>query len=255
MPEAHRAYLIVLSHMSCPVRRHQPVCAVPWKVGSGEVGGGARRFGCMVVSGAGFRSMARVLPAAPVRALVTMLLFTGLLYVIEAADTVSGGALDQYGIEPREVDGLDGVLWAPLLHGGWAHLLANTLPFLVFGFLAMANGIRQFVLVTATIWLLGGLGVWLLGPADTNHIGASGLIFGWLLFLLARGFFARSARQIGLAIVLFMIWGGVLWGVLPGDPRISWQGHLFGALAGLSAAWIVARADRAGSRTAPSATP
>jgi membrane associated rhomboid family serine protease len=199
--------------------------------------------------------MARVLPAAPARALVTMFLFTGLLYVIEAADMVSGGVLDRYGIEPREVDGLDGVLWAPLLHGGWPHLLANTIPFLVFGFLAMANGIRQFVLVTATIWLLGGLGVWLLGPADTNHIGSSGLIFGWLLFLLARGFFARSARQIGLAVVLFMVWGGVLWGVLPGDPRISWQGHLFGALAGLFAAWIVARADRGRARPVPAVGP
>jgi membrane associated rhomboid family serine protease len=190
-----------------------------------------------------------VLPAAPVRALVAMLLFTGLLYVVEAADVVSGGALDaEGGIEPREFDGLDGVLFAPLLHGDWAHLAANTVPFLVFGFLAMAGGIRQFVAVTATIWLLGGLGVWLLGPADTNHIGASGLIFGWLVFLLARGFYTRSAAQIVLAAGLFLIWGGVLWGVLPGDPGISWQGHLFGALAGLLCGALVAKADRAPSR-------
>ena len=124
------------------------------------------------------------------------------------------------------------------------------MPFLVFGFLAMAGGIRQFVAVTATIWLLGGLGVWLLGPADTNHIGASGLIFGWLVFLLARGFYTRSAAQIVLAVVLFLIWGGVLWGVLPGDPGISWQGHLFGALAGLLAARLSGRADRP-ARPAP----
>jgi len=194
-----------------------------------------------------------VLPAAPVRALVTMLLFTGLLYVVEAADVVSGGALDaDGGIEPREFDGLDGVLFAPLLHGDWAHLAANTVPFLVFGFLAMAGGIRQFVAVTATIWLLGGLGVWLLGPADTNHIGASGVIFGWLVFLLVRGFFARSGRQILVAVVLLFFWGGVLWGVLPGQPGISWQGHLFGAAAGVLAAWMVARADR---RRRPSPLP
>jgi len=190
-------------------------------------------------------SRSRVLPASPVRALLTMLLFTGLLYVVEAADTVTGGALDaEGGIEPRELDGLDGVLFAPLLHGGWAHLAANTVPFLVFGFLAMAGGIRQFAVVTATIWLLGGLGVWLLGPADTNHIGASGVIFGWLVFLLVRGFFARSGRQILLAVVLFMVWGSVLWGVLPSDPDVSWQGHLFGALAGLLAARLAGRADR-----------
>jgi membrane associated rhomboid family serine protease len=200
----------------------------------------------MVASGAEHRrSAARVLPASPVRALLTMLLFTGLLYVVEAADTVTGGALDaEGGIEPRELDGLDGVLFAPLLHGGWAHLIANTVPFLVFGFLAMAGGIRQFVVVTATIWLLGGLAVWLLGPADTNHIGASGVIFGWFVFLLARGFYARSGKQILLAVGLFLIWGGVLWGVLPGDPDVSWQGHLFGALAGLLAARLAGRADR-----------
>jgi membrane associated rhomboid family serine protease len=191
------------------------------------------------------RTAARVLPASPVRALLTMLVFTGVLYVVEAADIVSGGALDaEGGIEPRELDGLDGVLFAPLLHGGWAHLVANTLPFLIFGFLAMAGGVRQFVVVTATIWLLGGLAVWLLGPADTNHIGASGVIFGWFVFLLARGFYARSGKQILLAVVLFMIWGGVLWGVLPSDPDMSWQGHLFGALAGLLAARLAGRADR-----------
>ncbi|HVH23405.1 MAG TPA: rhomboid family intramembrane serine protease [Pseudonocardia sp.] len=200
----------------------------------------------MVAPGVGpRRSPARVLPASPLRAALTMVLFTASLYVVEVADLVSGGELDaEGGIEPRELDGLDGVLFAPLLHGGWAHLIANTVPFLVFGFLAMAGGIRQFVMVTATIWLLGGLAVWLLGPADTNHIGASGLIFGWFVFLLARGFYARSGKQVVLAVVLFLIWGGVLWGVLPGEPDISWQGHLFGALAGLLAARLAGRADR-----------
>lgn len=189
------------------------------------------------------RSIARVLPPAPVASFLFMLTFTGLLYAIEAYDQVTGGSLDRDGIQPRNIDGLDGVLWAPLLHNGWAHLVANTVPFLVFGFLAMAGGIRQFVMVTATIWLLGGLGVWLIGN-DATHLGASGVIFGWLVFLLTRGFFARSFRQIALAAVLFLMWGGVLWGVLPGQPDVSWQGHLFGALAGLLAAWLVARADR-----------
>jgi membrane associated rhomboid family serine protease len=190
------------------------------------------------------RSIARVLPPAPLAALVTMLAFTGLLYVSEAVDQFTPLHLDDDGIVPRDVDGLDGIVWAPLLHGGWGHLIANTVPFLVFGFLAMAGGVRQFVVVTATIWLLGGLGVWLVGPEDSSTIGASGLIFGWLVFLLARGFFARSARQIGLAVVLFAIWGGILFGVLPGQPGISWQAHLFGALAGLLAARLVAQADR-----------
>lgn len=194
------------------------------------------------------RSIARVLPAAPLPALVTMLAFTGLLYAVEVVDGVTGDSLQANGIVPRTVEGLDGVLWSPLLHDNWAHLLGNTVPFLVFGFLAMAGGIRQFLAVTAMIWLLGGLGVWLIAGANTNTIGASGVIFGWLVFLLARGFFARSARQIGLAIVLFALWGGVLFGVLPGHSGISWQAHLCGALAGLLAASTVARADR---RTGP----
>ncbi|WP_219412673.1 rhomboid family intramembrane serine protease [Pseudonocardia nigra] len=198
------------------------------------------------------RSIARVLPPRPVPAFVTMLAFTALLYVSEALDRFTPLNLDDDGILPRRVDGLDGILWAPLLHGGWPHLLANTVPFLVFGFLAMAGGIGQFVMVTATIWLLGGVGVWLTA-GDGSHIGASGVIFGWLVFLLTRGFFARSLRQIGLAVVLFAIWGGILFGVLPGQQGISWQSHLFGALAGLFAAWLVARADRRSRPVLPTA--
>ncbi len=187
---------------------------------------------------------ARILPPHPLRAAVTMLSLTGLLYLSEGIDQAIGGTLDADGIVPRQLDGLDGVLWAPLLHGGWPHLIANTLPFLIFGFLVMANGIGQFVAVTATIWLLGGLGVWLTAPEGTVHIGASGVIFGWLVFLLTRGFFNHSVKQIALAIPLLLLWGGTLLGVLPGQPGISWQGHLFGALAGLLAAWMVAGADR-----------
>jgi membrane associated rhomboid family serine protease len=169
--------------------------------------------------------------------------FTGVLYLTEAVDTVLGGALDQDGIRPRQLDGLDGVLWAPLLHAGWPHLVANTVPVLVLGFFALAGGIGQFVAVTATVWLVGGLGTWLTGSPGV-HLGASVLVFGWLVFLLVRGFFARSLIQILLAVVLFGLWGGVLWGVLPGAAGISWQGHLFGAVGGLLAAWLVARPDR-----------
>ena len=138
------------------------------------------------------RSVARVLPPHPVLAALVMLAFTALLYVIELVDQLTGESLDSEGIVSRSVSGLGGIIWAPLLHGGWPHLLANTVPFLVFGFLAMAGGMAQWLMVTATIWLLSGVGVWLAGPSNTSTIGASGLIFGWLVFLLVRGFFARS---------------------------------------------------------------
>lgn len=169
--------------------------------------------------------------------------FTGLLYLIEAVDTVLDGALEDGGIQPRHLDGLDGVLWAPLLHGDWQHLAANTVPVLVFGFLVLAGGMSQFVMVTATVWIVGGLGTWIIA-SGSNHIGASILVFGWLVYLLARGFFVRSSGQILLAVVLFMVWGGVLWGVFPSTPGISWEGHLSGAVGGLVAARLVARADR-----------
>lgn len=191
------------------------------------------------------------MPANSRASLLLIVAFTTLLYVSEAIDTALGGTLDDDGIIPRQVDGLDGVLWAPLLHAGWAHLLANTVPVLVLGFLAMAGGIRQFVVVTATIWIVAGLGTWLSGGENTVHIGASGLIFGWLTFLLVRGFFARSFGQIVLAVVLFMIYGGALLGVLPGQPGVSWQGHLFGAIGGLLAARLVASADRSRSQPRP----
>jgi membrane associated rhomboid family serine protease len=184
---------------------------------------------------------ARVFPAQPLKALGTILSLTAVLWVVEFYDQLTGERLDEDGIVPRSVDGLDGIVWAPLLHGGWAHLVANTLPFVVFGFLVLANGIARFVLVTAVIWVIAGLGVWLTAPAGSVTVGMSGVIFGWLTYLLVRGFFARSGTQIVLALVVFFLWGGILLGVLPGQEGVSWQGHLSGALAGVFAAWLVAR--------------
>ena len=129
----------------------------------------------------------RVFPARPLQALATILSFTAVLWVIEFYDQLTGEWLDADGIVPRSWDGLDGILWAPLLHGGFAHLAANTLPFVVLGFLVLANGIGRFVLVTAVIWVLAGLGVWLTAPYGSVTVGMSGVIFGWLTYLLVRG--------------------------------------------------------------------
>lgn len=194
------------------------------------------------------RWSAGLLPAAPTTAAISILAFTVVLYLIELVDQVSNLKLDQYGIESRRLGGLDGVVWAPLLHGGWGHLLANTIPFLVFGFLVMAGGIVQFLMVTALIWVVSGLGVWLVGPSVGVTVGMSGVIFGWLVFLLARGLFARQWKQVALGVVLFVIWGGLLFGVLPGRADISWQAHLFGALGGLLAAFLVGRSGRAAAK-------
>ncbi|MFD5249860.1 rhomboid family intramembrane serine protease [Amycolatopsis sp. NPDC058340] len=193
----------------------------------------------------------RVLPPNPRAAAIVALAFTALLYLVELVDVVLPADLDQSGgIVAREISDLDGVLWAPLLHAGWGHLFSNTVPVLVFAFLAMSAGIGRWVLVTAIIWVLSGLGVWLIAPGGTVTVGASGVAFGWLAFLLVRGIFNRAVGQILVAVVLLGIWSGMLWGLLPGDPGVSWQGHLFGALSGVFAAWLMARADRSQARKA-----
>jgi membrane associated rhomboid family serine protease len=185
-------------------------------------------------------------PATWVQAAVGSVVFVVVLWVIEIVDAAMGNDLDQYGVQPRESDGLLGILFAPLLHGGWDHLSANTIPALVLAFLVLVSGIARGLLVTAIIWLVGGIGVWLVAPSNTVHLGASVLIFGWLVYLMVRGIFTRRAGEIILGMVLFFMYGGLLLGVLPGQPGISWQGHLFGAIGGALAAWLVGeRTERA----------
>lgn len=172
--------------------------------------------------------------------------FVALLYAIELADAVLSERLDSHGVRPRSDEGLLGIVFAPLLHGGWSHLVANTIPLLVLGFLLALSGVRTWVSVTAIVWVVGGLGVWLFGGSNTVHIGASGLVFGWLVHLIVRGIFARSLKQLALGVVVFLAYGSVLWGVIPSRPGISWEGHLFGALGGALAAWLLAPRDKPG---------
>lgn len=189
------------------------------------------------------RPGARIIPPKPLQAAIVIGAFTVLLYVIELVDVAIPANLDNLGVQPRTLGGLDGVIWAPLLHNGWGHLFANTVPVLIFGFLAMANGLGQWIAVTLTIWVFSGLGVWLTGAEGTT-VGASGIAFGWLAFLLVRGIFNRSFAQLCVAAVLAVYWGSTLLGVLPGNPGVSWQGHLFGALSGIGAAWLVSLGNR-----------
>ena len=166
--------------------------------------------------------------------------FVALLWLLEIVDAASGYNLDDDGVRPRSTVGLLGIVFAPLLHAGWAHLEANTLPALVLFFLVLLGGIGRGLAATGVIWVVSGIGVWLVAPANTVTIGASGLIFGWLVYLVLRGFFTGRPGQILLGVVLFLLYGGLLWGVLPGQPGVSWQGHLFGAVGGGLAAWLLA---------------
>ena len=166
--------------------------------------------------------------------------FVALLWAIELADVLLPARLDEEGVRPRSEDGLWGILFAPLLHAGWGHLIANSLPLLVLGFFVFLSGIGRALAATAVIWVVGGLGTWLIAPEHTVHVGASVIVFGWLTYLMLRGIFARNEGQIALGAVILVLYGGALWGVLPGQPGISWQGHLFGAIGGGLAAWWLA---------------
>ncbi|MEO3760068.1 rhomboid family intramembrane serine protease [Mycobacterium sp. B14F4] len=197
---------------------------------------------------------------------VTVLSFVVLLYVIEIVDSLSSHRLDDNGIRPLETDGLIGVLFSPLLHSNWDHLVANTVPLLVLGFLMTLAGLSRFIFATAIVWILGGLGTWLIGNVgahcpyvgvrcETNHIGASGLIFGWLAFLIVFGFFTRKVWEIVVGIVVLLVYGSVLLGVLPGTPGVSWQGHLSGAVAGVIAAYLLSAPERKARERRKAAAP
>ncbi len=163
--------------------------------------------------------------------------FVGLLWVIHIVNAVLfRGSLVGLGIHPRTLWGLVGILFAPFLHGSVAHISANTVPLVVLGALVMARRKRDLAVVSAFSALVGGLGIWLVGGAATVHIGASILVFGYLGYLLLRGVFERRLWPILGSVFVFFLYGGALWGVLPGQAGVSWQGHLFGLLGGILAA-------------------
>jgi membrane associated rhomboid family serine protease len=167
--------------------------------------------------------------------------FVAIFWLLEILDQfVFRGSLDIFGIIPHQVIGLRGILFAPFLHGDFSHLIANTVPFLILGWLVMLQETSDFFVVTGLTMLVGGLGVWLFAAPGSIHIGASILIFGYLGFLLLRGYFQRNIPSILLSILVFLLYGGTIWGVLPSRPGISWQGHLFGFLGGVLAAKLIA---------------
>ncbi|HTX96673.1 MAG TPA: rhomboid family intramembrane serine protease [Mycobacterium sp.] len=195
----------------------------------------------------------------------TILTFVALLYLVELIDQLTRHSLDANGIRPLQPDGLWGIIFAPVLHANWQHLMANTVPLLVLGFLMTLAGLSRFVWATTIVWILGGFGTWLIGNmgstcGPTDHIGASGLIFGWLAFLLVFGIFVRRFWDIVIGLVVLFAYGGVLLGAMPVLGQcggVSWQGHLCGAVAGVIAAYILSAPERKAraARRAGSALP
>jgi len=168
--------------------------------------------------------------------------FVAFLYAVEFVNTLMLHSLNRVlGLRPRTPEGLVDILTFPLLHASLAHLFSNTLPLIIFGFLVFLSGLRVFLTALAASWLGSGLTVWLIGGYNIT-VGASGLVFGLFAFLLVRGFLNRHWGQILLSVVLFLAYGGILFGVLPTVAGyVSWQAHLGGAAGGVVAALLLRR--------------
>jgi len=173
------------------------------------------------------------------RRFAALVAFVALLWAVQVVNWIMGYGLNPaFGLIPRHLAGLDGVIAMPLLHGSFAHLMANTPPLLVMGGLLVATTTRALLPVNAVVIGLGGGLVWLFG-GSAIHIGASGLVFGWFGFLVARGLVDRSPITLGASLVVGVLYSSILWGALPGQPGVSWEAHLFGAIAGAAAAFLV----------------
>ncbi len=168
--------------------------------------------------------------------LIILGVFLVAFFGLETFDWIAGDALDRYGIRPRTLQGLKGIPLAPFLHADFVHLLGNALPFALLGWLILLQGVWRFFGVYLLVCITAGIGPWLLGDAGTVHIGASGIIFGFLGYLLFGALFRRSLKSVLLSLAAGALYGGLVFGILPGAPGVSWEGHLFGFLGGILAA-------------------
>jgi membrane associated rhomboid family serine protease len=166
----------------------------------------------------------------------------GVCWAVEVVNYSDDGSLsNQYGIQAHNGDTIWHIFTAPFLHANLDHIMANSVPLAIFGFLAALRGVARFIAVTVIITVVSGLGVWFLSAPGTVTVGASGLIFGYFGYLIARGFVEHRVSDIVIALVIAVVYGTMILGALPGQPGISWQAHLFGLIGGILAAWFTRR--------------
>jgi membrane associated rhomboid family serine protease len=189
----------------------------------------------MSVTGPNAKSVARQEGFALLGAMVA------LMWVIELINSVDSYKLDQDGLYPHNVDRIWGIFTTPFLHASWSHLIGNTIPLVFMGALIALEGARRLAAVTLIVVVLGGLGTWLVSPAGVPVVGASGVVFGYATYLLARGFFNHSMTQILAGVVVGAVFGSALLASLVPHGNVSWQGHLCGGIAGVIAAWLLSR--------------
>ena len=195
-------------------------------------------------------------PTSWAGALIVMLVLDAVLWVIQFVNAGDGYRLDRFGLRPRVISGLEGVVASPFLHASYGHLLANSAPFVMLGWVVLLSGVRPFAMASGLVILVGGFATWAVAPGSHNGqpvyiVGASGLIMGWLGYLLARAYFARRVAWIIVAVLVLFFFGGLLGGLLPSlGSEISWQGHVCGFLGGIAAGWLLhLRAPRTTARS------
>lgn len=168
-----------------------------------------------------------------------------IMWLVEIVNALDSQRLDGDGIYPRSVGHLWGIFTAPFLHVGFPHLIDNTIPLVVMGAIIALRGAARLAILTLIVIVIGGLGTWLIGPSHSVTVGASGLVFGYASYLLARGFFDHSRLELLIGAVVAVIWGGALLSSLVPHYGVSWQGHVSGAIGGVVAAWWLAQRDAA----------
>lgn len=170
------------------------------------------------------------------------------LVAVHVVNSLSGGALAGFGVRPRQLDGLLPLFSAPWIHADWVHLGNNLVGLAIFGALALSDGVRRFIALSAIIIAGSGLLLWLLGR-NALHIGASGWIYGLWAYVIARAWVDRSWRNIAISVIVILLYGGMSAGLLPTAAHVSFEAHVFGAITGGGAAWLLRRQE------APAANP
>jgi membrane associated rhomboid family serine protease len=165
-----------------------------------------------------------------------------LMWALEAINSLDSNHLaDSDGIFARNIGHIWAIFTAPFLHFSWQHLIANTIPFVFMGLIIALQGAKRLLVVTAIVIVVGGLGTWLIAPSGTDTAGASGVVFGYATYLLARGFFNRSTLELLTGLIVGVVWGGALLSSIVPHTGVSWQGHVCGAIGGVVAAYVLRR--------------
>jgi membrane associated rhomboid family serine protease len=186
-------------------------------------------------------------------AAVAACLLLSACWVVEVMNYSDDDDLDRYGIQARHLGTIWHIFTAPFLHASPDHIIGNSMPLTILAFLTALQGAARFLLVTLVVTVVSGLGVWFLADSGSLTLGASGLIFGYFGYLLARGVFERQPFDLTVAAIVAVLYGTIIVAAVPGHPNISWQAHLFGMLGGALAAFFMREGalSRAHSRRGP----